>query len=87
MRDAYAASRTMQEKARPTEHCTVIADKYRDAKEYEALAAMHKTMAEQLKLTLALPRHASGRMPRHDEGWEYNARTPAGDLAETAADG
>jgi hypothetical protein len=50
MRDAYAASRTMQEKGRPTEHCTVIADKYRDvAKEYEALAAMHKTMAEQLK--------------------------------------
>jgi hypothetical protein len=50
MRDAYAASRTMQEKGRPTEHCTVLADKYRDvAKEYEALAAMHKTMAEQLK--------------------------------------
>ena len=49
MRDAYAA-RTMQEKGRPTEHCTVIADKYRDvAKEYEALAAMHKAMAEQLK--------------------------------------
>ena len=50
MEAAYAASRTMQEKGRPTEHCTVIADKYRDmAKEYEALAAMHKTMAEQLK--------------------------------------
>jgi hypothetical protein len=50
MRDAYAASRIMQEKSRPTEHCTVIADKYRDmAKEYETLAAMHKTMAEQLK--------------------------------------
>jgi hypothetical protein len=50
MEAAYAASRTMQEKGRPSEHCRVIADKYRDmAKEYEALAAMHKTMAEQLK--------------------------------------
>ena len=50
MEAAYAASRTMQEKGRPFEHCRVIAEKYRDmAKEYEALAAMHKTMAEQLK--------------------------------------
>lgn len=50
MEAAYAASRTMQEKGRPVEHCRVIAEKYRDvAKEYETLAAMHKTMAEQLK--------------------------------------
>jgi hypothetical protein len=50
MEGAYAASRTMQERGRPTEHCRVIADKYRDvAKEYETLAAMHKAIAEQLK--------------------------------------
>jgi hypothetical protein len=50
MEAAYAASRTMQEKSRPTEHCKVIAEKYQDvAKQYESLAAMHKTMAEGLK--------------------------------------
>jgi hypothetical protein len=50
MEPAYAASRIMQEKGRPVEHCRVVAEKYRDvAKEYEALAAMHKAMAEQLK--------------------------------------
>jgi hypothetical protein len=46
MEAAYAASRIMQEKARPTEHCRVIAERYRDiAKEYETLAAMHKNLA------------------------------------------
>ncbi len=50
MEAAYAASRIRQEKGRPTEHCRVIAEKYRDmAKEYETLAAMHKATAAQLK--------------------------------------
>jgi hypothetical protein len=50
MQDAYAAARATQEKSRAGEHWVFIAKKYQEmAKEYEILAAMHKTMAEQQK--------------------------------------
>jgi hypothetical protein len=50
MREVYAAARAMQQKDRAGEHCAFIAKKYREmAKEYETLAAVHKTTAAQLK--------------------------------------
>jgi hypothetical protein len=50
MRDVYAAARAMERKDQAGEHCAFVAKKYQEmAKEYETLAAVHKTMAEQLK--------------------------------------
>lgn len=50
MREVYAAARAMERKDRAGEHCAFIAKKYQAmVKEYETLAAVHKTMAEQLK--------------------------------------
>jgi hypothetical protein len=52
MREVYAAARAMERKDRAGEHYVFIAKKYKYqemAKEYETFAAVHKTMAEQLK--------------------------------------
>ena len=50
MRDSYATIPVLQEKGRAVDHCNAIARKYQEmAKEYETLAAIHKTVAAQLK--------------------------------------
>jgi hypothetical protein len=50
MRAVYAAARAMERKGQAGEHCAFVAKKYQEmAKEYEALAAIHSMVAEQLK--------------------------------------
>jgi hypothetical protein len=50
MREVYAAARAMERKDRAGEHFAFIAKKYQEmAKEYEALVAIHRMVAEQLK--------------------------------------
>lgn len=50
MRDAYAKIPVLREKGKADAHCETIAKKYQEmAKEYEALAAIHKNMAESAK--------------------------------------
>jgi hypothetical protein len=50
MAAAYSAARSMERKDQAAGDMVFVAKKYQEmAKEYEALAAIHKTMAEQLK--------------------------------------
>lgn len=50
MRDTYAAIPVLQEKRKAADHCETIAKKYQEmAKEYETLAAMHKSIDAQIK--------------------------------------
>jgi hypothetical protein len=50
MAAAYSAARSMQQKDQAGGDMVFVAKKYQEmAKEYEDLAAIHKTMAEQLK--------------------------------------
>jgi hypothetical protein len=50
MRDVLAAAQAVEQKNRAGEHWAFIAKQYQEmAKEYEILAAVHKTMAEQRK--------------------------------------
>jgi hypothetical protein len=50
MAAAYSAARSMQQKDQAGGDMVFVAKKYQEmAKEYESLAAIHKTMAEQVK--------------------------------------
>jgi hypothetical protein len=50
MAKSYGAIPVLKEKAKAVAHCETIAKKFQEiAKEYEAMAAMHKTLAGQAK--------------------------------------
>jgi hypothetical protein len=50
MWDAYAAIPALREKGEADAHCETIAKRYQEtAKEYAALAAIHKNLAEEVK--------------------------------------